>query len=323
MRGLAKPTSRTSRCARVVLLVLFIPLPAAADMPDDIAALRERALAQVNDARRSAGLDALTLGNQTVKAAQAHADDMFRRRYYAHESPEGDMVQDRIIDAGGSRWQLVAENIARCADCDPPATEATVDELHDGWMNSPPHRRNILAPGLATFGFGMALDADQGIYAVQTFAGPGTPRGLGSDEEPIALGPEAQAGRALAAVNKARDRAGVPALDLDAGLRQAAENLLPPQKQDEFALPHGGDLSEALPEAERTTWAGVNVVAGACGGCGTEPTPADIRSFIHDWLGDPSYRPSLLDAQATHVGFAMRADGNGRKTAVLALGRRR
>ncbi len=307
----------------MALLVLLIPMPAAADMPQNIAALRERALAQVNDARRSAGLDALTLGDQTVEAAQAHADDMFSRRYYAHESPEGDTVQDRIIDAGGSRWQLVAENIARCADCDPPATEATVDDLHDGWMNSPPHRRNILTPGLTTFGFGMALDADQGIYAVQTFAGPGTPRGLDPDEKPVALDPAAQARRALAAVNRARDRAGVPALDLDAGLRQAAENLLPPQDQDEFALTQGDDLLGALPEEQRTIWAGVDVVAGACGGCGTEPAAADIRSFIHDWLGDPSYRPSLLDRQATHAGFAMQADGNGRKTAVLVLGRRR
>ncbi|WP_299365247.1 CAP domain-containing protein [uncultured Paracoccus sp.] len=294
---------------------------AAGQEPDDIEALRQRALDLVNESRQAEELDPLTLGDDAVEAAQAHADDMFERDYYAHVSPEGETVQDRYIDAGGSRWQLAAENIARCSDCSPPATGTTVQDLHDGWMDSPGHRKNILAPGLSTFGFGLTIGADQGLYAVQTFAGPGVPRGLEPDEEPIALTAAEQGERALDHVNGARDRESLPALKLHQALSQAAANLLPPPEQEEFVLSASQDLPSALPGGERTEWASLSVLAGACGGCGTVVAAADIREFVRGWHNDPQYRASLLDPEATHLGFALQTNGKGRKIALVVLGR--
>ena len=54
------------------------------------------------------------------KAAQAHAEDMLQRHYYAHETPEGKDPRDRFLAAGGSPSSLVEENIARCAGCPVP-----------------------------------------------------------------------------------------------------------------------------------------------------------------------------------------------------------
>lgn len=316
-------TRRSTAIVIAMLLAAVSPLATAAETPGNIDALRQHALELVNRSRDENGLQALTLGDDAVNAAQAHTDDMFRRDYYAHDSPEGGTARDRYIDAGGSEWELVAENIARCENCAPPATDQTVEDLHKGWMNSPPHRRNILTPGLTSFGFGLTLSAQKGIYADQTFAGPGQPRDLAPGEEAVTLD-AAQAGeRALAAVNKAREKHHAPALRLDPALRQAAEALMPPAGEKDFTLSGGGDLLDALPGSARGDWASLDVVAGACGGCGTVPAAADIRQFADDWMNDPTYRATLLEPDATHLGFALQASGEGRKIAVLVLGQHR
>jgi uncharacterized protein YkwD len=108
----------------------------------DLEELRARALELVNQARREQGLQPLELGPNVNQAALSHARDMLRRNYYSHTSPEGETVQDRYVEAGGSKWRLTAENIARCAGCTSgPDTEA-VERLHRGWMNSPEHRHS-------------------------------------------------------------------------------------------------------------------------------------------------------------------------------------
>ena len=306
----------------LALLAHLLPREVWAEIPEEIEALQARALELVNHSRQEEGLAPLELGENIVEASQAHASDMLARGYYAHESPEGDTVQDRYLDAGGSRWQLVAENIARCEGCEPPATEATVTRLHEGWMDSPPHRENILAPGLSVFGFGLAVDGN-GYYAVQTFAGPGISRNLQPGEEAVPLTTEEQLARAVQGLNRARERTGTPPLEPSEVLSTMARNLLPPDGQEEFALTAPDDLFEALPEGERVEWLSLAVVAGACGGCGIEPMAADIRDFRTRWLDDPGYHATLLDPEATDAGFALQTNGEGRKVAVLVAGQRR
>lgn len=68
---------------------------------------------------------------------------------------------------------------------------------------------------------------------------------------------------------------------------------------------------------------GVAVVLGACGGCGAEPAAADLRFFRDQWLDSAQYRASLLDPRATHLGFAITANGEGAKTAMAVMGTER
>jgi uncharacterized protein YkwD len=283
--------------------------------------LRQKALELVNQARAAHGLSRLEPGPDLDAAALSHAQDMLRRDYFSHISPDGGNVQDRYVAAGGSRWELVAENIAKCDGCAPPVTEATVEWLQEGWMNSPEHRENILRRGLTRFGFGIAVDAAKGLDAVQTFAGPGTPRGAGQDAAQTgALNRQEIAARATDLLNEARRRAGMGDLHTSPALGEAARNLLPDPNADAGPLTVGENPFEALPEGERGKWRSLSVVAGACGGCGAEPTAADIRFFRDQWLDNPQYKQRLLDPNATAIGFAMRASGGGRKTAVLVLG---
>lgn len=304
-----------------LLVALLLCGPAAAQTPDtgDLPALRERALELVNRERRERDLEPLRLEDRLDEAAQAHAEDMLARDFFAHESPEGDTVQDRYREAGGSRWRLVAENIARCRGCPAPPTPEDVERNHRGWMDSPGHRENILREGLSHFGFGIAV-RDGNEFAVQTFSGPGRPRGLQPGEQAEALAPDEHTSQAVRLINRARERQGAPALEASDALATAAQRLAPETDVAEFDLGRAGDPLDAIPSGERARWRSVTVLAAAGGGCGAEPTVADVRAFREQWLDDPGQRGRLLDPDLTHLGFRLAADGEGAKVAIAILG---
>lgn len=283
---------------------------------DDLDRLRQRALELVNQARAEHGLPALKPGPTLATAAQAHAEDMLRRRYYAHETPEGKDPRDRYLAAGGSASSLVEENIARCQRCPVPPEAAAVESLQRSWMDSPEHRENILAPGIDRLGFGIAGDQDA-LYAVQDFAGPGVPRGQEDGRTSAPLPPDRVAAAFAEAVNGARRQAGVAPLKADPTLTDAARRLVP--KPDGTRLDLRGSLTEAVPAKRRHDYASLAALAGACTGCGPDPTAADARWFAEDWLKDPQHRGNLLDRRATRLGAALRADGAGGKTALVVV----
>lgn len=129
----------------------------------DLAAVRKAMLARVNAERRQAGRKPLRADPRLDRAAQGHAEDMLRRGYFAHESPEHSTPRDRVKDAG-YRPNAVAENLA--------AGQTSVDEVMDGWMKSPGHRTNLLGRDYEDFGLGLALGSgpkgDQAVW-VQEF----------------------------------------------------------------------------------------------------------------------------------------------------------
>lgn len=113
------------------------PAPAAAPPP---AAARgasdERAEVArlVNAHRARIGCDALAWDSAAARAAQAHSEDMARRGYFAHRSPEGQGAGERVRAAGGT-WRAVAENIAQ--------GQPTAEVVVQGWLGSAGHRANI------------------------------------------------------------------------------------------------------------------------------------------------------------------------------------
>jgi uncharacterized protein YkwD len=300
----------------------FAPAPSSAQTErpaDHITTIQLRALELVNQSRQQHGLPPLMLEDKLSAAAQAHADDMFTRRYYDHDSPEGTTAHDRYIEAGGSRWRLVAENIGLCTGCRPPRRVPVLNRLHQTWLDSPGHRENILRKGLTHFGFGMVVDEERRLYAVQTFAGPGLPRGS-QDEEPAPLSAEEQARQALQQFNLAREHSGVALLELSEALNDVVRATLPDRGLEDFDLGSQKDSLDALLRSERGSWQSFSVMAVDCGGCGTVPTAADIRYFVRHWLEDPSYKRDLLDARVTHVGFSVATNGEGMKVALAVLG---
>lgn len=108
-------------------------------------------LDMVNRERTSRGLVALEMDESLQQLARGHADDMFRRGYFAHNTPEGLDPFDRMRDAG-IMYGLAGENLALAP---------TLDIAHEGLMNSPGHRANILNSGFRKVGIGVL---DGGVY---------------------------------------------------------------------------------------------------------------------------------------------------------------
>lgn len=132
----------------------------------DLAKVRTEMLERVNQARASAGLRPLVAEARLDQAAQAHADDMLARTYYAHRNPEGEMPRARA-EKTGYRARLIAENIA--------AGSLSVDSALAGWLLSSGHRRNLLDPTVSQLGVGLAVGPFESRYRVlwvQVFAQP-------------------------------------------------------------------------------------------------------------------------------------------------------
>jgi uncharacterized protein YkwD len=112
-------------------------------------------LCLLNGERRDHGLAALKVNSKLGKAAGVQAQDMVKRKYFSHENPEGKNSTARIKAAGymrgGGRW-TVGENLAWGA-----GELASARALINAWMNSPPHRANILRPAFREIGLAIAM----------------------------------------------------------------------------------------------------------------------------------------------------------------------
>ena len=119
-----------------------------------------------NGDRASQSLGGLTLNPVLAAAAQAKADDMAAKSYFAHLSPEGyDFWY--WIDKAGYKYSMAGENLA--------IRFATSEAVVQGWMNSPTHKENILRAGFSQIGTGMAEGMYEGhptIFIVQHYGNP-------------------------------------------------------------------------------------------------------------------------------------------------------
>ncbi len=127
-----------------------------------------------NSRRSAASKGALTINTKLSQAAQAKANDMATRNYWAHNTPDGTPPWSFITNAGYS-YDKAGENLA-CG----------FDESSDvvtGWYNSPSHRDNLLHPDYTEVGFGIAnaasyncgdLGATQQTIVVAMYAKPYT-----------------------------------------------------------------------------------------------------------------------------------------------------
>lgn len=108
-------------------------------------------LALVNKERTSRGLGALEFDGKLRNVGRTHSEDMFKRGYFSHYSPEGDTVADRAEKAGVD-FLVIGENLAYAPN---------VELAHKGLMNSEGHRANILSKDYGKIGIGVI---DGGVY---------------------------------------------------------------------------------------------------------------------------------------------------------------
>lgn len=115
--------------------------------------LEVQMLGLVNQERTRHGLAPLKADPELSAVARAHSTDMFARGYFSHYTPERKDPFDRMKKAG-IRFLSAGENLA---------LGRTLKMCHEGLMNSPGHRANILNPTFGRLGIGIE---DGGIYGL-------------------------------------------------------------------------------------------------------------------------------------------------------------
>lgn len=145
----------------VVLILLTAPwTPAWAQGPAD-PALEAALLVETNRVRAEHGLGPLRTDPGLVRAARAHAAENAARGVLDHGSPDPDRdtPAERVARAGVALVEI-GENLARIPG------DAAAARAVEGWLASPPHRRNLLDPTFTHVGFGTAAGPG-GHYLVQ------------------------------------------------------------------------------------------------------------------------------------------------------------
>src|SRR5204862_5667325 len=110
--------------------------------------------------------------DELAKASVDHSQDMVDQKYFAHDSLDGRDLVARLgevayIPKSGS-W-IVGENLAWGS-----GALATPNALVNAWMNSPPHKENLLASDFRDVGMGVVFGtpssgADSGVTATTDF----------------------------------------------------------------------------------------------------------------------------------------------------------
>jgi len=129
------------------------PFEQRANFENQVAAL-------VNHERVKAGLLPLTVNEQISAIARVKCQDMRDYGYCGHQSPKYGSPFD-MLDNLGVNYSYAAENVAR--------GQRSPQEVMDGWMNSPSHRRAILSGNYKELGVGFIKSFNGDTYWTQLF----------------------------------------------------------------------------------------------------------------------------------------------------------
>lgn len=124
-------------------------------------------LVLVNQSRENQGLPPLAVNPYLTQAAELKAQDMLAKGYFSHESPENTSAW-YFIELSGYSYSHAGENLAR----DFSEGQALVD----AWLNSEPHRQNIMSSDYRETGLavveGQTSEGKPTILVVQLFGTP-------------------------------------------------------------------------------------------------------------------------------------------------------
>jgi uncharacterized protein YkwD len=163
--------SKSAAGVVVALAILLVGVPSASASGSCSAAnasasqagkraLVRATLCVLNAKRARHDLRPLRLNRKLSIAARRHSRAMVRRKFFSHDSVGGASFVDRIRSTGylsGARSWYVGENIAYGS-----GNRSSPRSIGSAWMDSPPHRENILSPSFREIGIGLALGTPVG-----------------------------------------------------------------------------------------------------------------------------------------------------------------
>jgi uncharacterized protein YkwD len=125
--------------------------PGADLIPDatNAAQVADATLCLINAERAAGGLAPLAADSTLTSASAAYAGDMIARSFFAHETPDGVTLDQRLAGVGYG-YELAGENIAWGEG--PLSTPASIV---NAWMHSEGHRLNIMERDYRQIGLGI------------------------------------------------------------------------------------------------------------------------------------------------------------------------
>jgi uncharacterized protein YkwD len=116
----------------------------------------------INEERAANGAPAVEPNPALRQAALSHSDEMVRLGYFEHTSPAGVTFAQRIQDTGytqGARYWELGENLVWGT-----GPLSTPQSLVTSWMNSPPHRENLLHPRFREIGIAAVVGTPENSH---------------------------------------------------------------------------------------------------------------------------------------------------------------
>jgi len=142
--------------------------PATPDLP----AVETQIVEMTNSFRAEEDLGSVKRNNVLDKAADDYARYLAKSDTFAHDA-DGRQPADRVR-AAGYKYCQIAENLALSLDSRGFKTGELSSQMMEGWINSPGHRRNLLAPHVMEIGVSVvrAPDKHPKYISVQLLARP-------------------------------------------------------------------------------------------------------------------------------------------------------
>jgi len=118
--------------------------------------------------REENGVASLASDPVLEKSATGHSLEMAKLSYFSHTSPtEGRETPHQRMRSAGCNARMTGENIATFTG---HGVETLAEKAVMGWINSPPHRKNLLEPGFTHIGIGVGRNG-RTFYLTQNFSG--------------------------------------------------------------------------------------------------------------------------------------------------------
>lgn len=129
-----------------------------------LSAAEKKLLDLTNAEREKEELPPLKANPILTKLARAHSQNMAKQEKLGHDL-DCKSPFDRLREAK-YEYQRAAENVAQSGE------QASMADIMKLWLDSEPHRANILGDGYTEIGIGVAKNDKGEVYATQVFAKP-------------------------------------------------------------------------------------------------------------------------------------------------------
>lgn len=148
---------------KLIIIPVLVYLPKTAFFADISSAIL---IELTNKERTALGLAPLRENPKLDEAAALKANDILEKDYFAHQSPQGVSPWDWFKKVGYN-YKFAGENLA--------IGFIDSEEVIQGWLNSPSHKKNLLSPNYSEIGIAAVkgdFEGGQTVAVVQLFGNP-------------------------------------------------------------------------------------------------------------------------------------------------------